>query len=371
MLALDIDPIRELYLYLQEVKANPHYFKGSPEQLKHLSTLSDLLRQRRGDEAFAVFNKIERSTWEQFTNSSYLRKDFDTYLYDLLLKQEKRSTAQASIELELSAKDFYIVENPRMSTVVVDAHLNSIDRYQMKPIYNEIREALEFIEQHKRVLKEEEILQQLQRKYSYSSWWRSCENMPSIMKTVIHKKDLLYKHPEKLLKYLEKLETIPMPLQTRRALQTNLLARTNNLRFFVQETFAGKTILLQPKIFKTRTNSRLLRRFPFLFLAFITVGAVELATATGASAEDRALLERLHNNFGIFTDANDDTIKYIQQNKFSAEYCRQNAQALHEAVADPSLVPITSQLMQELQQEQGDEIQNNIIKNLRQLNRAY
>ena len=74
LFAAEFDPIKELYSYIAEIKANPSYFTGSEAQLKNLVSLQQFLSEKRYDEALTVFKKIDASTWHQFNTSSYFIK---------------------------------------------------------------------------------------------------------------------------------------------------------------------------------------------------------------------------------------------------------------------------------------------------------
>lgn len=178
------------------------------------------------------------------------------------------------------------------------------------------------------------------------------------------------------MKYIEKLETIPMPLQTRRALQTNLLARTKNLKYRVLNTFQFKAIDLESKLTKPKTNSLILRgRFYHhgIALFLLAAGAAAFAsTPLSAENEDNVLLQRLHNNLDLFLDASDEDLKYIVRHPISAQYCVEAAQSLRSVVEDPSIIPVTEQLMQEMRAEQmSEKLSQDIARTIRLSNKAH
>ncbi len=362
----DINPIQELKSFLKAPDINALV---SAPQKKFLTSFTEALQLKQYDEAWRIFSSIEPQTWKTLVETNKLDSQFTAYLRNLLLRESDRTTAHAAAEELAPASQFFVMENrPGLSVRATYVELNYA--------YNDMREILQFIEKNKRVLKEKEILAQIENKYSRKPWWRRASNLshPSAMSdifyTIIHKKDLLYKNPQKLLKYIEKLETIPMSLEARRALQTNLLARTNNLRFFIQESFMEKTIVLESKILKPNTRSLLLRNVRYFSLFFLVLGAATLASQTPAQAEDLDLLQSLHEDIDIFLKAEQDDLEYIQQYELSAEYCRQFAETLHETVSNPALVPIAQDLMNELRTEQTAPISKDIIKQLQTV-RAY
>ena len=349
----------------------------SSEQIKLLSSLTEALDKRQYSQALAIFDQIEPSTWKQFMSRSHWLTDFDVNLHNLLLREVNPTSAHAAAQGTLPMTEFYVLERPHLYTRVLEAD-NTYLAFRLTNLtttYNDIRDILQFIEKNKRVLKETEILQRIESEYAFKPWWNGTQDMSRIIQTIIHKKDLLYKNPEKLMKYIEKLETIPMPLQTRRALQTNLLARTKNLKCRILDTFQFKTFDLQSKLTKPKTNSLLLRGQNIYGIAlFLLVAGAAAFTSTSLSAqnEDDVLLQRLHNNLDLFLDASDQDLEYIANHPLSAQYCIEAAQSLHTAAMDPSIVPVTQQLMQEMQAEQmSDEISQHIAKTIRLSNNAH
>ena len=357
-------PLRELGLYLEELQDRLAYTEEFKAQYKDLLTFYRFLNDQKYGDAAKLFEKIDETTWKNFTSSSYLRKDLDKHFAKLLKDAHNYSTIRPLVfEVKIPARDFYVINQSHLTVRTTGISLPTI--------YNDIRDILIFIERDT-ATPTYLTLDAIEQVYGSTSWWKSVPNMSRIMSTIIYKKDLLYKHPEKLIKYVEKLETMPMPLKIRRALQTNLLARTNNLQFYVQETLTSKTLVVHSKLTKVKTNSHLLSNWRWALSLAVIMGLFAVTAPTQASAQDTALLNRLQNNIDLFLSASDDQLNYIEQNELSEQYCRQAAQSLHEALVEPSLIPVALQFLEDAQTEQtATKTRNDIIRNFQQIGKAH
>ena len=344
-------------------------------QQQRFTEFSKLLREGNYYQAQKMMDQIGYDAWNFLRTTAgtnyHLPNDIEVFL--------NRDIPLAIAKGKAPAKEFYV------------GYYRGFDNLQIRLVdtelfmeYNDMRDILTLLEKAKNGKISPELTQQIRTIYQGNKWGYSRtfdKTAEDTFKYIARNQKRLYTEPDLLLQCIDQLENTALPKEIKRSLQANLLARGGQLKFSITQAngaFPFDIISLESKLVSNGARSPVLKsllksKFLPAIVLLATVGIVSTVQADRLQAQDLKMLQRLQNNFDLFINADQEQLQAIEQNELAAQYCRAQAEALHEVATmsdeNASFVAdwtarVQGAVQTQAQQTQGRHVKNELLKSL-------
>lgn len=315
----------------------------STDEKQAFELLSQQLKEGKFYEATRTNNIMwQKGGWKKLIANNDFEVNLPVYIDEFLNVSVPKHIALG----EAPAREFYVgTLDDEMISFAIAGDKASLE-------YNSMRDILDVIEKDHRKLSSKNIRSRLQPLYETSYWGEvrvfdaSAEEFFTQLAKDYPK---LAKDQSLLVRYLGKIENVPtFSREVKNALQANLLARSNQLTFHItplmiieeDQTKLLELITMESKIADRYSAVPIIkesfRKFlPMAGLLMFTAVLINTTTDHHTNAEDLKMLQRLQQNFDLFTEATPEDLKKIERHPMAEAYCRTQAGALHQMVTMP------------------------------------